>query len=113
MNDGLAIVILPSDEAHWLLWGLVAHSSLLSLDDLDSMSVFCSRLTCLASSLGGEVNICALSLRYTLFMMCFTECMPRSMLLHHNFFMTPFSALITVSSASVVDGFLSVDGEGL
>jgi hypothetical protein len=54
MNDGL-VVILPSDETHQLLWGLVAHSSLLSLDDLDSMSVFRGRLV---PSLGGEVNIC-------------------------------------------------------
>jgi hypothetical protein len=58
MNDGLVVIIPPSDETHWLLWGLVAHSSLLGLDDLDSMSVFRGRLTHLASSLGGEVNIC-------------------------------------------------------
>jgi hypothetical protein len=55
MNDGLIVVILSSDETHWFLWGLVAYSSLLSLDDLDSILVFCGRLVPL---LGGEVNIC-------------------------------------------------------
>jgi hypothetical protein len=59
MNDGFVVVISSSDETHWFLWGLVAHRSLLSLDDLDSMSVFCGHLTRLASLLGGEVNTCA------------------------------------------------------
>jgi hypothetical protein len=58
MNDGLVVVISSSDETHGFLWGLVAHSSLLSLDDLDSIPVFHGHLTRLASSLGGEVNIC-------------------------------------------------------
>jgi hypothetical protein len=59
MNNGFVVVISPSDETPWFLWGLVAHSSLLSLDNLDSILVFRGHLTRLASLLGGEVNICA------------------------------------------------------
>jgi hypothetical protein len=56
MNNGLVVVISSSDETHGFLWGLVAHSFLPSLDDLDSILVFCGHLV---PSLGGEVNICA------------------------------------------------------